>query len=78
MKRRAGDRRAEELSSPPPRRIEFLRLRVVSIGLMRRTQGLLLPSAEIFTDPDQLYIGIGILGATVMPHSLYLHSRCAS
>ena len=26
------------------------------------------------TDPNQLYIAIGILGATVMPHNLYLHS----
>jgi manganese transport protein len=33
-----------------------------------------LPSATILKDPDQLYIAIGILGATVMPHNLYLHS----
>jgi manganese transport protein len=33
-----------------------------------------LPSASILTDPDKLYIAIGILGATVMPHNLYLHS----
>ena len=26
------------------------------------------------TNPDMLYIAIGILGATVMPHNLYLHS----
>ena len=32
------------------------------------------PSASILGDPDKLYIGIGILGATVMPHNLYLHS----
>ncbi|WP_188991688.1 Nramp family divalent metal transporter [Paenibacillus nasutitermitis] len=32
------------------------------------------PSAEIVTDPKMLYIAIGILGATVMPHNLYLHS----
>jgi manganese transport protein len=32
------------------------------------------PSAEIFTNPDMLYIAIGIIGATVMPHNLYLHS----
>jgi len=32
------------------------------------------PSASILTDPDKLYIAIGILGATVMPHNLYLHS----
>src|SRR6267142_1242196 len=33
-----------------------------------------IPSASILKDPDKLYIAIGILGATVMPHNLYLHS----
>jgi manganese transport protein len=33
-----------------------------------------LPSVEIVADPEKLYIAIGILGATVMPHNLYLHS----
>ena len=33
-----------------------------------------IPTADIFTDRDKLYIAIGILGATVMPHNLYLHS----
>jgi manganese transport protein len=32
------------------------------------------PSAEIVRNPAMLYIAIGILGATVMPHNLYLHS----
>jgi manganese transport protein len=32
------------------------------------------PSTEIVTNPAMLYIAIGILGATVMPHNLYLHS----
>ena len=32
------------------------------------------PSPKIVTDPGMLYIAIGILGATVMPHNLYLHS----
>ena len=36
--------------------------------------GGLLPRAEIVTNPVMLYIAIGILGATVMPHNLYLHS----
>jgi manganese transport protein len=36
--------------------------------------GGLLPRAEIITNPSMLYIAIGILGATVMPHNLYLHS----
>ncbi|WP_447950996.1 Nramp family divalent metal transporter [Chryseobacterium koreense] len=34
----------------------------------------LLPQKEIVTNPSMLYIAIGILGATVMPHNLYLHS----
>ena len=32
------------------------------------------PTAEIVRNPNMLYIAIGILGATVMPHNLYLHS----
>ncbi|HMN29172.1 MAG TPA: Nramp family divalent metal transporter, partial [Caldilineaceae bacterium] len=34
----------------------------------------LLPSSQVVTNPAALYIAIGILGATVMPHNLYLHS----
>jgi manganese transport protein len=34
----------------------------------------LIPSAAIVSDKAMLYIAIGILGATVMPHNLYLHS----
>jgi manganese transport protein len=37
-------------------------------------RNLVVPSAGILTNPDMLYIAIGILGATVMPHNLYLHS----
>ena len=33
-----------------------------------------LPTTEILRNPEMLYIAIGILGATVMPHNLYLHS----
>ena len=33
-----------------------------------------IPTTEIVTNPEMLYIAIGILGATVMPHNLYLHS----
>jgi manganese transport protein len=33
-----------------------------------------LPNSEVVTHRDMLYIAIGILGATVMPHNLYLHS----
>lgn len=32
------------------------------------------PSSEIVTNPEMLYIALGIIGATVMPHNLYLHS----
>lgn len=32
------------------------------------------PAREMFTNRDMLYISIGMLGATVMPHNLYLHS----
>lgn len=34
----------------------------------------LYPKPEIITNPDILYNAIGIIGATCMPHSLYLHS----
>ena len=34
----------------------------------------LLPTTEIVRNPEMLYIAVGILGATVMPHNLYLHS----
>lgn len=32
------------------------------------------PTVEIITNPNMLYLALGILGATVMPHNLYLHS----
>ncbi len=32
------------------------------------------PDARILRDPAMLYVAVGILGATVMPHNLYLHS----
>ena len=32
------------------------------------------PTTQIVTNPDMLYLALGILGATVMPHNLYLHS----
>lgn len=42
-----------------------------------------IPNAQTVTDPKMLYLAIGIIGATVMPHNLYLHSstvqtRCFS
>ena len=33
-----------------------------------------IPSPQIVTNPGMLYVSIGIIGATVMPHNLYLHS----
>jgi len=41
-------------------------LAAVAVGFIPRT--------EILSNPNMLYIAIGILGATVMPHNLYLHS----
>ena len=34
----------------------------------------MLPKTEVVTSPGALYLALGILGATVMPHNLYLHS----
>lgn len=34
----------------------------------------LLPHPSILRDPAQLYVAVGIMGATIMPHNLYLHS----
>ena len=36
--------------------------------------GGLVPTTQILSNPEMLYIAMGILGATVMPHNLYLHS----
>jgi manganese transport protein len=33
-----------------------------------------IPSMDIVSRPDMLYVAVGIMGATVMPHNLYLHS----
>src|SRR5688572_8681099 len=41
-------------------------LTAVAVGFVPRT--------EILANPEMLYIALGILGATVMPHNLYLHS----
>src|SRR3546814_1016081 len=41
---------------------------------MAAVAGGLVPTTRIVTDPMMLYLAIGILGATVMPHNLYLHS----
>ena len=41
---------------------------------IRAVMGGFVPRFEIITNPSMLYVAIGILGATVMPHNLYLHS----
>ena len=41
---------------------------------LRQLFGGLVPSAQVVQNPGMLFIAIGILGATVMPHNLYLHS----
>ena len=51
---------AIELALARPQPIDVLR------GMM--------PDADVLRDPKMLYVAIGILGATVMPHNLYLHS----
>ncbi len=47
---------------------------VVSRPELSAMLGGLLPRPQIVTTPEMLYVAIGILGATVMPHNLYLHS----
>ncbi|EKX44047.1 hypothetical protein GUITHDRAFT_87626 [Guillardia theta CCMP2712] len=37
-------------------------------------KGCFVPSASLITNPGMLFVGVGILGATVMPQNLYLHS----
>ena len=51
--------------------LEILFSKPTLLGIAR---GFLIPSLQIIRDPGMLYIAIGILGATVMPHNLYLHS----
>lgn len=47
---------------------------IVSAPDMAAILGGLVPRAEIIHNPEMLYVAIGIIGATVMPHNLYLHS----
>ena len=54
--------------------LSFLYELIVSHPSVPGMLGGLLPRPEIVVNPDALYIAIGILGATVMPHNLYLHS----
>jgi manganese transport protein len=47
---------------------------IVSKPSLAGIVGGILPKPQIVMNPEMLYIAIGILGATVMPHNLYLHS----
>jgi manganese transport protein len=50
--------------------IEILLVKPDALGIVRG----LLPTKELLTNYTMLYIAVGMLGATVMPHNLYLHS----
>lgn len=54
--------------------LSFIYEMVVSQPSMAGIMDGLIPKTQIVTDSGMLYIAIGILGATVMPHNLYLHS----
>ena len=47
---------------------------VLSHPAFGEVAGGFVPKADIVNNPEMLYIAIGIMGATVMPHNLYLHS----
>lgn len=51
---------------------------VIQIAMADPDWGLVIkgfaPTTEIIGNPDMLYLALGIIGATVMPHNLYLHS----
>ncbi len=47
---------------------------VISKPSLSGVIGGFIPTMDIVRDPKMLYIAMGILGATVMPHNLYLHS----
>lgn len=49
---------------------EIIRSRPDAAGVARG----FVPTASILQNPAMLYVAMGILGATVMPHNLYLHS----
>jgi manganese transport protein len=52
----------------------FIYLVITSNPAWAKVAAGFVPSPEIVTNPAMLFIAIGILGATVMPHNLYLHS----
>jgi manganese transport protein len=46
----------------------------LSLPVLSEVMAGFIPDSEVVTNPGMLYLAIGILGATVMPHNLYLHS----
>jgi len=52
----------------------FLMEIIFSKPSIAAVMGGFIPKAEIIQNPEMLFLAIGILGATVMPHNLYLHS----
>ncbi|MCW0422653.1 Nramp family divalent metal transporter [Xanthomonas sacchari] len=52
----------------------FLMQIVLAAPPLREVLSGFIPRAQVVTDPAALYLAIGIIGATVMPHNLYLHS----
>jgi manganese transport protein len=54
--------------------IGFLYELIISNPSVKGILGGFIPNSQIVVNPAMLYIAIGILGATVMPHNLYLHS----
>ncbi|MBO9881313.1 Nramp family divalent metal transporter [Xanthomonas sp. D-109] len=52
----------------------FLVQIVLAAPPLREVLAGFIPRAQVVTDPTALYLAIGIIGATVMPHNLYLHS----
>ncbi len=52
----------------------FLFLMIIARPDMAAVAAGFVPTTQILRDSEMLYIAIGILGATVMPHNLYLHS----
>ncbi|HEY4390242.1 MAG TPA: Nramp family divalent metal transporter [Paenibacillus sp.] len=54
--------------------VVFLYEVILSQPNMAQMFGGLIPKPEVVTDKGALFIALGIVGATVMPHNLYLHS----
>src|ERR1700760_958329 len=50
-----------------------IELAMVHLDWVEIGQGLVIRT-ELWRDPERLFLAVGILGATVMPHNLYLHS----